>query len=182
MTAENAIKWLRIKKYNRWRLFRGDVKVDEYDPDKSEESSEEALENLEMMLPMLKPSSYKLKGWNGKNKQAAQSEFAFEVTTTQNSGTDMNTMQLEELVSRLRKEIGEQMHWESRVKALEMNYERLATEFKKVTDEVVRINEDLTDDDKDNDGDAFERITELAEKLPGIAKGLGSLASLGKTN
>lgn len=172
MTVEKAISWIQLNNFGRWRLYKGEDKVDEFDPEKTEDSPDDAAQRLFQVLELLGPGAYKLKGWNGKSRQAAQSVFAFSVSPVPTqSPVSRSHSDADEIYRKARQDAEAMMRFERRIERLEENY-------LKIVEEVKEINKLLNDDDDENDEDALDRLSGLAEKLPDLATGFSSLGSM----
>jgi hypothetical protein len=182
MTADYAAIWIGAERHNQWRLEKvegTDVKkVSMHESDS--ESFQESLERLNQVLPILAPGKYQLKAWSGKSKQASQDIFEFEVKRSaqlpvnQSVGGSGQPFNLEEYLEKARQAALVQFEFEQwkkelvkRVDALEKNFEDLAKSV-----------QELHDDDDENDGDAFQRVTDIAGRLPKLTEGFKSMQGL----
>ncbi|WP_439582960.1 hypothetical protein [Dyadobacter bucti] len=178
MTSEKAIQWIEREKFNQWRLFRGDNdKVSEYDS--GDESYEDSIDRLRDVLLLLYPGKYTLKGWVGKNKQAAQSSFIFDVKTPSVSQTSPMHPQSQNFNP---KEIFEQAEASALIKfQMEQWRKDVDKRLDKLESDVLEIAKsikDLHNDDDDDDDDALDRMTGIAERIPKLASGMGALRGM----
>lgn len=180
MTPEYAVQWLIEERFNQWRLFRdkngADEKVSEYDSDN--ESETEAVERLQRILPLQQPGKYELRGYKGKSKQAAQSIFRFDIKTPSASAVSANASQPafdpEQWMKKAEEAAYAKLEFKNWQKEIEKRIDCLETSLKDVALSVKEFH----DDDDENDGDAFSRITDVADKIPKLQGGLQALQGM----
>ena len=179
MNADAALEWLDIEGFNQWRLFRGDEdgqKVSEFE---ASESQDEALARLRRILPIQSPGKYTLKGWKGKNRQAAQSIFTFDikpqpVMQSQSQGHSSRGIDMDEVYRKAEEQAFkrlEDLKWRESV-------DNRLTALEKTIEDIKKTILELHDDDEENDDDAFTRLTSAATKLPQLESGLNSLKGM----
>jgi len=170
MTTENAIEWLEENEFYRWRLFNSSGgKVQDYDPEKTENAAE-AIDKLKKAFRLMAPGKYTLKGWQGKNRNAAQSEFQFSKDKEQISkNTSMDTGR--ETYEKGYQDALNYLRLEHRVEKLE----ELVNAFR---EELKEIHDKLTDKDPKNDDDALTRLGKVASMAPDLASAFSSFKSL----
>lgn len=176
MNADAALEWLDIEGFNQWRLFRGDEdgqKVSEFE---ASESQEEALARLRRILPIQSSGKYTLKGWKGKNRQAAQSIFTFEIKAmpVQQHSSGSRNYDLDEI----RKEAERAAYIKYEGEQWRISVDKRLDALEKSIEDLKKSILELHDDDEENDGDAFERLTSVATKLPQLEQGMQSLKGM----
>lgn len=172
MNTESAIEWLSKKKFNFWRLETSTgTKVDDYDPDEGD--ADAAINELGDLLQMASPGKYILKGWNGKHKQAAQSNFAFEIPRqrAESASRANSPASMEELFLKARSEALREFTLQQTLKEMREDIDFLKKEF-------IEVKKMLNDDDEENDDDAVSKLNSLTDKIPGLAAGFDSLKEM----
>ena len=181
MTAENAILWLQVERFNQWRLIRGEAggekeeKVSEYSAD--DESEDAAVDRLRSVLQLLQPGRYTLRGTIGKHKQAASSSFRFEISRQTVIPTHQPSMDPNEMFERAMKLAREELAVEVFKKEVLARLDNLEKKVAEFSESVL----DLNDDDEDNDSGAISKLTNVAAQLPTLAKGFETMRGLFKT-
>lgn len=178
MNADAAIQWLEIEGFNQWRLFRGEGEAQKVSEFEASESQDEALGRLRQILPLQQPGKYTLKGWRGKNRQAAQSVFTFDIKAmpvmAQSNLPAARNYDLEDIRREAEKA--------AFIKLEAEQWRRSVDEFmawtKKEIEDIKKTILELHDDDEENDDDAFSRLTSAATKLPQLESGFNSLKGM----
>ncbi|GGB98450.1 hypothetical protein [Dyadobacter sediminis] len=178
MNADNAIQWIQAERFNQWRLNRGeDEKVSEYDSDN--ESEEEAVERLTNILRLQQPGKYVLKAYKGKGRQAAQSTYRFEITRpalSQPGSASHQNFDYQEIFEKAKALARAEFEEQAFKKEVLQRLDSLELEVEKIRKSILELN----DEDEENDEDALERLSSVAQKLPGLAKGFDSMKGLFK--
>jgi len=170
MTTDNAIEWLEENEFYRWRLFNSsNGKVQDYDP-ATTENAQEAIDKLKKAFRLMAPGKYTLKGWQGKNRNAAQSEFMFAKEKESTSKT-MNLDTNRETYEKGYQDAINYLRLEHRVEKLE----DLVNNFR---DELKEVHAKLTDNDPENDGDALSKLGKMASMAPDLASAFNAFKSL----
>lgn len=172
MNADSAVEWLSKKKFNFWRLETSTgTKVDDYDPEEGD--ADAAISELGDLLQMASPGKYILKGWNGKHKQAAQSNFAFEIPRqrAETSSRANSSTSMEELFLKAKSEAYKEYQLQQTLKEMREDIDFLKKEF-------IEVKKMLNDEDPENDEDAVSKLNSLTEKIPGLAAGFDSLKEM----
>jgi hypothetical protein len=177
MTSENAIEWLETEQFNQWMLFRGDdEKVSSFE---GEESIQESIERFSKIVKLQMPGKYNLKAYKGKSKQASASSFRFDIkpevhapgSRTQSSGSGFNA---QEMYDRAEQSAYNKFLLDRWRKDVDQNFDTLFKEIEGIKKSILELNDEY----EDNDDNAMERISNVAQQVPGIAKGLEGLKGM----